>query len=584
MATHLDGVSVAPESRAVVQPSRLQWQGPAALFACIAAVIALMAWAYRLLVVTPWLPLWDESSYYPTALRLLHHLRALDFHALGRETMRYHLAGAYPFLGPYFLVFGMAIGGATLEVARATSLVAGLVGWAGIVWLAAELAGARRAWAAAIAGALWGTSPMFLFYASRAYYESFSLMLTAYCFIAAARFAKTGSRAAALATGLLASTAFLTKVNVGAFITASLFLGLAWPEIRRHLVVDPRGLLDRITRPWILLVAAAVVPVVAWLMVSGIRQLLRILRGDPFNPLNLRDQLLYVPRSLFHEYVSYPVLAVLILAGLAYWAVKAWPEPAVRVVWLYSALNLFAEMLHTTKDGRFIWGAVGVATALTGAAVVRTVPAWPRLARALAAALLAAGLAGSVWAAPGAEQRFLASGARVAATLPQQKALVRGLEFIRQNTMHGHPILVAGIADLGIHLGMIRQFMMDPVSGQEPDVETLPYPGFDATWGKSAQPSPLYAQLLQRAIDEKPDASVVILDHAPDSPYRGRLYPWVLAWMDQYGPAAAQSNDLQAVARLDTGAGLKVTIYRRVAPGARQDFAHGSPGSLRDNR
>jgi hypothetical protein len=176
-----------------------------------------------------------------------------------------------------------------------------------------------------------------------------------------------------------------------------------------------------------------------------------------------------------------------------------------------------------------------------------------------AMALIAA--ATLVFAAPAAAQRFF-SAWQVAPSAAQQATLVEGLSFIRASTGHQQPLLVAGVADWGIHLGMIQQFLMDQASGQAQPVIELPYANLPATWGISPAPSPQYSQLLEKALHDNPGAAVVILYHQPGSPFRGRLYPWVLAWQENYIRATAESRDLQLVGSLDTHEGLTVTIYR----------------------
>lgn len=544
------------------QALRLHWGGPLAISLCSAATLYLVVWTYRQFIARPWLPLWDESFYYPTAVQIWHSLRAWDLHAVGWETWNYHLANGNPFLGPYFLVLGMMIGGPSLEAARITSLVAGFLGWGGIAWLAATLAGERKAYAAAIAGALWGTSPMFLYYSSRAYYESFTLMLTAFCFVAAARFARNGSRRAALATGSLASLTFLTKYNAGLLIFVTVFLGIAWPEIRKRMATGPRKMLEPLTRPWVLLAATALVPVAAWWMAGEVRLFARFMAGYPYDAMDLSHHLLFFPRSFFYDYVSLPAIGILILAGLAYWAVRGWTEPGVRVVWLYIALNGMGAALHTMKDGRLIWSSVALSAALAGAFLAREIPRLPRRLNFAAGAVLVLALLASLWAAPAAAQEFF-SRVQPAPKPAQQRVLKEALNFIRENTAPGQTIFVEGMADRGVTNGLVKQFLWEANQQQEPDLESLPYPGFPATWGYSPQPSPLYAELLEKGFAQKPDASLVVLEHDPGSPWRGRMYPWIFAWEENYGHAAESSNDLEVVAKLDTHAGLRVTIYRR---------------------
>jgi hypothetical protein len=280
--------------------------------------------------------------------------------------------------------------------------------------------------------------------------------------------------------------------------------------------------------------------------------------------MDLSTQLLFIPRALFREYVAVPAVAVLILAGVAYWLVKGWKEAGIRVALLYALLNFTGTELVTQKDARFVWGAVAVATALAGAFIACAIPRWPRWAGVPTGVLVAAGLIGSIWAAPASARRFFAD-SQVAPTAAEQATLLQGLNFIRENTRPRQPLLVAGVADGGINLGMIQQFVMDPATGQLPAIADLPYAKIPAAWGFSPAPSPEYAQFLAKAVHDDPDAAVVILYHEPGSPFRGRLYPWILAWQENYITAAAESKDLQAAARLDTHAGLTVTIYQRAS-------------------
>jgi len=546
--------------------------GIAALVVSGAGALVLAVWAYHKFIATPWLPLWDESFYYGTAAKIWRALRAGNIHAAGKETWHYHLALGMPFLAPYFLVLGLMVGGISLEAARTASLVAGVVSWAGIAWLAASLVEERKAYAAAIAGTLWASSPMFLFYSSRCLYDSFALVCTAFCFVGAARFARSGSRAAALATGILASMAFLTKYNVGALILAALFLGLAWPEIRKRLVAGPRAFFEQISRPWILLAATALAPVAAWWMFGEVRLFVTFLRGFPFDAMDLSTQLLFYPRAIFQDYVSVPALAVVILAGIVYWLLRGWGQPGVRVALLYVVLNLTGAELHTQKDGRFIWGSMAVAMALAGAFLAREIPRLPRRLGVVAGAAAAAAMAWSFWAAPAAAQGYF-SRAQVAPDAQSDATLRAGLAFIRENTKPGQPVLLTGISDAGIHYGMVQEVLTDAVTGREPELELLPNVAqWLPSWGYSTQPSPRYAEELEKAFAQKPGATLVILNHEPGSKLTGRLYPWVLSWQENYARAAENLSDLEVVGRLDTHAGLRVTAYRRA--GAESIHAH----------
>jgi len=563
----LAGAGLAPvmeRDRAIAR----HWTAAGALGLSAVAALALLAWAYRKFIATPWLPIWDESSYYMSAVRIWHALRSGGLHALARETWSNHMMLGGPFLSPCFLALGFVFGNTTLEAARTASLIAGFFCWVGIVWLAAELAEEGKAYAAAIAGVVWGTSPMFLYYTSRSLYDSFALAFTAFCFVAAARFARCGGRTAAVATGLLACLTYQVKCNVGALVLAALFFGLAYPEIRRRLAQDARGFLDPLTRPWFLLAASGLVPLAAFLMVDGVRQLLRYLHGYAFNPLSPLDYLLYYPRSLFQEYVPVTLLAVIVVAGLLYWAWRAWAKPAARVALLYVALQGIAATLHSQKDGRFIWGAVAVTASLAGAFLAQELSRLaPRTRFAAGAALLAA-LAYSVWAAPASAEGFFLH-TQVAPTPAQQATLLQGLNFVRDNTGRQQTLLVAGFADEGINPAMVQQFLMNTSSGEVQDIPALPHPELPGIWGISPQPSLFYAEYLEREFSQNPDARLVILDHEGGSPFRGRLYPWIFAWQENYDRAAQSMKELEVASQLDTHAGLRVTIYRRRAATAR---------------
>ena len=532
------------------------------------AAVVLLIWAYRHFIATPWLPIWDESSYYISAVRIWHAMRSGGLHALASETWNNHMMLGGPFLSPYFLAMGFVFGSTSLEVARTGSLVAGLISWVGIVWLAAELTDEGKAYAAAIAGAVWGTSPMFLYYTSRSLYDSYTLMLTAFCLIAAARFARGGGRAAAVATGLLAVLSYEVKCNVGIMVLTAIFLGLGYPEIRTRLMKDARGLLAPLTRPWFLLAASALLPLTAFLMLDGVRQLLRYLHGYPFYPLSLRDQLMFYPHSLFQEYVSSPVLAGVLLAGVLYWAWRGWAMPAARVALLYVVLQVVGATLHAQTDGRFIWGAVAISASLAGAFLARELARLPWRIRFAAGATLAFVLVFSVWVAPASAERFF-SRTQVAPTLAQQTTLLQGLSFIRDNTNRQQTILLVGVADEGINQGMVTQFLMNPATGQVQDMPLLPYADIPATWGISPQPSPFYAAELEKAFLQYPEARLVVLDHEAGSAFRGVLYPWILSWQENYGRAAQKMKELEVASQLDTRAGLRVTIYRRTAQGHR---------------
>ncbi|HUJ40894.1 MAG TPA: hypothetical protein VLW54_10130 [Candidatus Acidoferrales bacterium] len=528
------------------------------------AALALLVWAYRQFIATPWLPLQDESGYYMSAVRIWHALRSAELHALLRATWDNHMSLGGPFLSPYFLALGFIFGANTLEAARTASLIAGFFAWVGIAWLAAELAEEGKAYAAAIAGVLWGTSPMFLYYTSRSLYDSFALVFTAFCLVAVARFARNGGRAAAVAAGFLAFLSFEVKCNVGVVLLAAIFLGLGYPELRARLARDARGFLAPLARPWFLLAASALLPLTAFLMVDGIRQLVRYLRGYAFYPLSVQDQLLYYPRSLFQDYVPVAGLALLFLLGVLYWSWKGWSRPAARVALLYVVLQGAGAGLHTQTDGRFIWGAVAVAASLAGAFLARELSRVPFRIRFAAGGLLAFVLAFSIWAAPASAQAFF-SRTQVAPTTAQQAALLQGLNFIRDNTTRQQTLLVAGVADEGINQGMVEQFLMNPVSGQVQDMPLLPYANLPASWGISPQPSPFYADSLKKEFSQAPEARLVILDHEAGSPFRGPLYPWILAWQENYAHAAEGMKELEVAARLDTHAGLRVTIYCRRA-------------------
>ncbi len=548
--------------------SARHWTAVGALAASAISAMALLIWAYREFIATPWLPIYDESGYFRGAVQIWHALRSGGLHALARETWNYHLILGGPFLSPYCLALGFIFGSNTLQAARTASLVAGFLAWVGIVWLAAELADEGKAYAAAIAGVLWGTSPMFLYYTSRSLYDSFALVTTAFCLIAGARFARNGGRWAAVATGFLACLSYEIKCNVGIFLLTALFLGLAYPEIRARLAKDPRGFLAPLTRPWFLLAASALLPLTAFLMVDGVRQLLRYLNGFPFDPLGPGDSLLYYPRSFFREYASTPALAVILLIGVIYWAWKGWSKPAARTALLYVVLQAVSSILHLQKDGRFIWGAVAITASLTGASLAREFSRLSLSLRFAASAVLVAALAYSVWAAPASAGQFF-SKTQVAPSPAQQATLLQGLNFIRDNTSRQQTLLVAGYADEGINTPMLQLFLMNPASGELQDMPALPYADLPTSWGISAQPSPFYAQQLEKAFSQNPDASLVILDHEPGSPFRGRLYPWVFAWQENYGSAASKMKSLAVAADLDTRAGLRVTIYRRRTMGAR---------------
>ncbi len=548
--------------------SARHWTALGALIASGVAAVALLIWAYRGFIATPWLPLYDESGYFRGAVQIWHALRTGGLHALARETWNYHLILGGPFLSPYCLALGFIFGSTTLEAARCASLLAGFFSWVGIVWLAAELVDEGKAYAAAIAGVLWGTSPMFLFYASRSLYDSFALVTTAFCLIAAARFARSGGRWAAVATGFLVCLSYEIKCNVGMLLLAALFLGMAYPEIRARLAKDTRGFLAPLTRPWFLLAASTLLPLIAFLSVDGVRALLRYLHGYPFDPLGPGDYLLYYPRSLFQEYVSTPCLAVVLLFGVLYWAWKGWGKPVARVALLYVVLQSISATLHPQKDGRFIWGAVAVAASLAGACLAQELSRLALRPRFAASAVLVAALAYSIWAAPASAEQFFLQ-VQVAPTPAQQATLLQGLNFVRDNTARQETLLVAGFADEGINLPMLQQFLMNPVSGQLQEMPALPYAELPANWGISAQPSPFYAEQLEKAFLQNPDASLVIFDHEAGSPFRGRLYPWVFAWQENYGTAARNMKSLAVTAQLDSPTGLRVTIYRRRTISAR---------------
>jgi len=252
-----------------------------------------------------------------------------------------------------------------------------------------------------------------------------------------------------------------------------------------------------------------------------------------------------------------------VLAGVAYWSLKGWGEPGIRVALVCGWLNVFGAVLHTTKDGRYIWGSVALATALTGAFVAREMPRWPRWQKVPASIAVALGLVWSVWAAPAAAQTFFSRN-QTAPTAEQQRALEGALQFIRANTQPGQAIFVAGVADYGINLNMIRQFLANPVTGAEGDIQALPCPVTAPAWGYPTEPSPLYAQLLREQFVKTPGASLVVLDHEAGSPYRGRLYPWIFSWQENYQQAAGDVAGLQNVAALDTHTGLRLTVYRLV--------------------
>ena len=548
--------------------SARHWTAVGTLVASAVAAVALLVWAYREFIATPWLPIYDESGYYRGAVQIWHALRTGGLHALARETWNYHLILGGPFLSPYCLALGFIFGSTTLEAARTASLVAGFFAWVGIVWLAAELADEGKAYAAAIAGILWGTSPMFLYYTSRSLYDSFALVTTAFCLIAAARFARSGGRWAAVAAGFLACLSYEIKCNVGILALAALFLGLAYPEIRARLAKDARGFLAPLARPWFLLAASALLPLTAFLMVDGVRQLIRYLHGYPFDPLGPGDYLLYYPRSLFLEYVPTPGLAVLLLIGVIYWGWKGWGKPAARIALLYVVLQVISATLHSQKDGRFIWGAVAIAASLAGAFLAQELSRLSLRPRFAASAVLVAALAYSIWAAPASAEQFF-SQTQVAPSPAQQATLLQGLSFIRDNTSRQQTLLAAGFADEGINLPMLQQFLMNPATGELQDMPALPYADLPASWGISTQPSPFYAAQLEKAFSQIPDAILVILEHEPGSPFRGRLYPWVFAWQENYAVAAENMKYLAVAAQLYTHAGLRVTIYRRTTMSAR---------------
>jgi len=536
------------------------WAGGAALLFSGAAVLVLGVWAYRQFIAPHWLPIWDESLYYPNAVKIWHALHTWDLRGVARETWKNHLMLGGPFLSPYFLVVGLMFGGTTLEAARMASLVAGVLACGGIAWVAATMVEEGKTYAAAIAATLWAASPLFLFYTTRSIYDSFALAVTAFCLVAAAKFAKHKGRMAAVMTGLLASVAIQTKWNVGALLIAALFWGLAYPEIRLRVVKDARGFLAPLAGPWFLLAAATIVPVCGALMVDGMKEFVRYLQGFPFNPLSVREQLLTYPRALFQDYVPVPALGALIVLGILYWTWKGWAKPPVRVALLYVLVPFAAATLHPQKDVRFVLGSIALACALTGAFLAKEIGAMGRAPRIVAGTALASVLAYGVWAAPAGAQRFFDVW-QAAPTAAQTATLMQGLNFIRANTRADEPLFLAGVADRGINGGMVRQFLMDPFTGRSGKIEELPPSSVPGIWGGSTEPSPEYTKFLAQALRENPDASVAILYHESGSPFRGHLYPWINAWQENYGPVAAGSKDLRLVSELDTHAGLRVRVY-----------------------
>ena len=551
------------EPLADARPSSWDWAGGATLLLCGMAVLGLGGWAYRHFIEPRWLPIWDESLYYPNAVRIWHALHSWDLRGVARETWKNHLMLGGPFLSPYFLALGLTFGGTTLEAARAASLAAGILACGGIAWVASTMVEEGKAYAAAVAATLWATSPLFLFYTTRAIYDSFALAATAFCLVAAARFAEHKGRGAAVATGLLASAVMQTKCNIGVLLIAALFWGLAYPELRARLKKDARGLLAPLAGPWFLLAAATIIPVIGALMVDGVKEFVTYLQGFPFNPMSLREYLLTYPRALFQDYVPVAGLGVLIVLGILYWTWRGWGKPAVRVVLLYVLLQLTAATLHPQKDVRFVLGSVALACALTGAFLAKEIGALQGAPRLAGGAVLASLLAYGVWMAPTGAQRFFDVW-QVAPTAAQSATLTQGLNFIRDNTRAGEPLFVAGVADRGINGGMVRQFLMDPSTGKSGRIKELPPSDAPGIWGVSPEPSLEYAAFLAQAIRENPAASVAILYHEPGSPFRGHLYPWINAWQENYGPVAANSKDLRLVNELDTHAGLRVRVYHAV--------------------
>jgi hypothetical protein len=146
-----------------------------------------------------------------------------------------------------------------------------------------------------------------------------------------------------------------------------------------------------------------------------------------------------------------------------------------------------------------------------------------------------------------------------------QAAQWRVMQFVAERTRSGHTLLAMGFSEKGIGPYNLRQYLFDTATGAERNVVQLPYPGLPAEFGYSAEPSPLYAKLLQETLAAYPEADLVLFRH--DSPhFRGPMFPWAFAWHLNYLAAAEQMTDWRAVAELDTGAGLVVKVYRRTGP------------------
>jgi hypothetical protein len=523
-----------------------------------AGVFWLVVLAARELILTPWLPLSDESFHHVWALRIWQDCVQLDLRALLRDTYNQQLN---PFLGSYLAALAMLVGGPTQESTRMGSLVAGVLGLFALSYFSAILA-RRKAWlAAGVTLALWGSSPIFLFYACRTMKDAYALLFTVLCFLAAARFVETQGRLWAFLTGLLAAATFLTKYNTGIQVLAALALGLAWPEVKK-LAVQPRQVWHRVTHPWILLPAAAIVPIAVWAMAGGVRAVVNFLQGFPFAPMTLEEHLLYYPRALASDYVVARALVGVPAVALAYWLVRGWSDARIRVALIYVLINLVAAVQHIPKDARFIWPAGALLMALGGVLAARLVARAGQRAQVGWTAAVTVALALCVWSGPRALRQYTAQMQPIP-TPSEQNAVRRAVAFLKENLPLENPVLLAGAADHGLQVQLLKQMLWDP-GGREPQIRELPYPGFPAVWGFSMQASSRYLELLNEALAQQPNASLLIVEHAAGTAFRGGLYSWIFAWQENYLSAATQVRGWGVVAQTDAGEGLQVRIYRRL--------------------
>ncbi len=547
--------SAAPRNWAVVPAL----PGKAATAAAALSAVALGGWAFHSFIAAPWLPMWDESFHHTWALRIWRDLVRLDLFGLLRDTLHQQLN---PFIGSWIGGLALLVAGPAHGVTRAASLLAGFAGCAALGKLAADVAGENRWDAPACAVVLWAASPMFLFYASRSLLDAYALLATALCLIAVVRFSRAPSRSTGFAAGLLAGLTFLTKYNVGILLMAAIGLGLVLPQLIRQFRSDHRAIWEPYLRPWAVLVAMPVVCVAGSLMLDGARNMMGFLRAFPFYPLTPAEHLLFYPQALVEDYVAAPWLAAVPIATLLFWLLRGWGDAAVRVPLLYVLLNLAGATAHSTKDGRLIWGAVGVTFALTGALVARALARASARDRVILWTVQLAVFAAALWYSTSAALNFALRTQPASAPVAQQ-ALTQALAFIRQNIDQKQPIFYGGMADWGVNPHMLRQALWAPPQEPEPDLRELPYAGGPAEFGYSPEPSPRYPELLRKLLEAEPSATLLLTRHAPGSAFRWRLYPWIFAWQENYCAAAQQLPGWMRVARLDTRAGLEVEIYRR---------------------